>query len=177
MLYELKLQMIARAWVLLFAMAASVRVLFDNGRRSLLAQVAALGALLAAIALVMQRDTHLPFLGPAAIPSSVLRDDTVPAGSNVRVEVPILGAKDGDRILYWGAKPGRSIAESPWDAYGDYANAGIASVAGGKAVLRFHCPARYRTPHGRTLPRHVHYRRCCARSGLIGRVETLDVDC
>lgn len=141
---------------------------------------------LAALAIVhagfylLRRDTHLPFLGPAAFPPGLIPSTPVaPANANKQVVLTFPGVADGTRIIYWGAMPSEDgqPQPDPWTAYAKFENAGIAVVQDQRATLRFHCPAQYRTPYSRrALPRHIHYRTCCDR-GIMGRVETVKVAC
>lgn len=163
--------------LLVFAFAAfsSLFMLFDRSKHLLLKSVA-LFIFLAATFLLFQRDTHLAFLGPAVFPPSVLKNAHAPEGSNVEITIPVNG-NNGDRIIYWGANSSSTVVSNPWDAYKKYENAGIATIQDGKATLRFHCPGRYAIPSGQTLQRHIHYRTCCVKSGMFGRVETAFVEC
>lgn len=171
----LKLKMLTGIFVLLFAIIASSLIIFDR-RYPLFGKLVAVFALLGALFMITQRDTHLPFLGMTALPPFLLKPDFAPAGANIEAKVRMDG-KDGNRIIYWGAKPSKATVPNPWDAYGDYTNAGIATVKNGEVVLRFYCPSKYTVPYGKTLDRHIHFRRCCDITGMLGRVETMNVDC
>lgn len=175
-IWQLRINMYFGLFVLAFTIVAATNIVFGR-RQGMVTKLVALLAGLAAFFKIMQRDTHLPFLGRAAIPATALKDDFVPAGANVKVEVVLQNAKDGDKVIYWGANPGNEVASSPWKAYGEYENTGIATVKNGRAVLMFMCPTRYTVPFGKTLDRHVHYRLCCEVTGMLGRVETAKVNC
>lgn len=123
-----------------------------------------------------RRDTYLPFLGPAAFPKSLIPGDFAPVNSNTEITVPFEAA-DGTRVIYWGALASGEVSPNPKDAYGDYSNAGVATVKDKKALIRFHCPGEYYVPMGRKLKRHIHYRFCCVKSGLLGPVRTIWVKC
>lgn len=170
-----KAKMITSILVLSFAMVAALAIIVGK-TYSFALRFVALVAFLAATFLMFQRDTHLPFLGPSAFPVSVLKDAHTPPGANVEVKIPIDG-NDGDKIIYWGAKPGDGVVANPMEAYGNFENAGIAIVKNKEAVLKFHCPSKYRIPYGKTLDRHVHFRKCCEITGMIGRIETVQVNC
>lgn len=171
----LKLRMVGFFVVLAYAVISSLLLILVS-KVSLGVKLVCLPVLLLSVFFSFQRDTYLPFLGNAAFPVSLLKADAAPPGANVEVTLP-LDAKDGDRVLYWGAMPGNSVVPNPWDAYGQYENAGIATVKGGKVTLRFHCPTKYQVPYGKTLERHVHFRVCCPKTGMLGRVETANVNC
>lgn len=170
-----KIKMIGNFLVLAFAVITSIYTVVAS-RIQLAPKLFSLLVLVLALFLLFQRDTYLPFLGPAAFPVGLLKEDMVPKGANVEVKIPI-EAKDGDRVLYWGAMPGNTVVATPWAAYGKYENSGIATVKDGHVVLRFHCPTKYKVPYGKTLDRHVHYRVCCEPTGMLGRVETTQVNC
>jgi len=125
---------------------------------------------------MFRRDTFLPFLGYAAYPVSLVPKESVPLGANKEVTLPI-DAPDGTRVIYWGAKPSEQVKNNPITAYGDYSNAGVATVESKEAIIRFGCPSEYKVGLGKRLRRHIHYRLCCAQSGLIGPVETVWVTC
>lgn len=170
-----KIKMITSILVLSFAMVSSLAVILGDSY-ALSLRFVAMVVFLAATFLMFQRDTHLAFLGPVALPTSILKDNYAPSGANVEVKIPVEG-KDGDRVIYWGAKPGNTVIADPMEAYGNFENAGIAVVKNGEAVLKFHCPTKYRVPFGKTLERHVHIRKCCIMTGMLGRVETIQVNC
>jgi hypothetical protein len=137
--------------------------------------------LLCILWLGLRRDTYLPFLGSAAIPSSLVLTERIPENANIQVIVPMPGVADGTKLLYWGAqsesKPGVA-AENPWTAYSDYSNSGVTTVREGMATIRFNCPGRYKVPMGfAPLKRHLHYRLCCDKNTLMGPVKTLWVQC
>lgn len=152
------------ASALAHALAPSVKIF---GRRGL-----AVAGAVAALALAVQRDFWLGFLGPAAFPAKVLAE-SAPRDATAAVTVTV--PADAQSVVYWAA--GTSDARGPRAAYADGSNAGVARAAGGKALLRVRCPGRYAVG-GRVLDAHVHYRVVGgAGGGLIGRVQTARVDC
>ena len=167
--------MFAMAIVLSFVVLSSIRNLIDNEIGTAL-KVFSLVSCILALILMFQRDTYLPFLGYTALPKSLIKDMIAPANSNVYANIEVKDVPDGTKIIYWGAKPSKLPLPNPWDAYDHYQNAGVTEIRGGKAQLRFHCPATYKVPSGVTLNRHVHYR-ICYEDGMIGPVETTYVDC
>jgi hypothetical protein len=91
-------------------------------------------------------------------------------------------APDGTRIIYWGALASpipSGVYPNPYTAYGNFSNAGVATIKQGEAVIRFHCPGQYKVGRivERKLKRHIHYRLCCGKAGLLGPVQTLWVNC
>jgi hypothetical protein len=148
-----------------------------NARESIFMRFVSLVVFVMATFLFLQRDTYLPFLGPAAVPSSLFKGVSVPPGSNVETDV-VINAPDGTRVLYWGAEPktGDEVKPDPVTAYGTFKNVGIAVVEKGKVRFRFFCPVKYQVPWGKTLDRHIHYRLVSEKS-MLGRVETVYVNC
>lgn len=126
--------------------------------------------------LLLQRDTHLPFLGYAALPPSLLKGQFAPSDANVESVIDV-DAPDGARILYWGARSADDVKSTPWKAYDDWSNAGVAVVKNKKAVVIFNCPGKYRVPVRGELERHIHYRVCMEELAMIGPVQTVNVKC
>ncbi len=167
--------MIGNAIVLVFVIYVTVAVLLD-GDEQLWKKVVSLIAGVTAVWLMFQRDTYLPFLGSAVLPSSVLVDDRVPEGANTELSIG-LNVADGTKVIYWGAEPSTSIINNPWDAYEKYTNVGVATVHKGSAVIKFKCPAEYKVMGAKKLKRHIHYRLCCTKQSMMGPVETVYVNC
>lgn len=124
---------------------------------------------LSALVHLFSRDYYLTFLGRAAFPCGSLVE-RVPEGADTEVAVTAL---PGASVVYWAAEgPAGGHKESPWVAYNEYANAGVAKAgADGIAVLRFRAPATYNVPMKGRLRAHVHYR-VCEKNGMIGRVQS-----
>ena len=163
--------------ILLYAMYSSF-VKATKNRSSVLLRVISVLVFGLSTWYFVQRDTYLPFLGPTALPSSLLRDSFSPKDSNVETDI-FLDVPDGTRVLYWGAtskEDSKTIVPSPMLAYGNYTNAGIAVVNKGKARIRFLCPVKYQVPWGKTLDRHIHYR-IATDDAMLGRIETVYVNC
>lgn len=181
-MWSVRLRMGAQLLVLLFAIFASVRALLTPEAGAMGRAVAAL-ALAAALGLMLSRDTYLPFLGLSALPPAALVSERVPEKADIEIALALPEVAEGSRVIYWGAgpetAPGAVVAD-PWTAYADYANTGVAVVRDGLAKLRFQCPSQYKVGGRflkRTLERHLHYRVCCAKTGLLGPVETKYVTC
>jgi len=125
----------------------------------------------AALYLVFNRDTYLPFLGEAVFPSSVLQTQT-PSGATRTVKVTV---KPHTKIVYWASEPGDNLSKKYFDiAYGKYENAGVTtSDASGVALLKIREPQSYKVPL-KTLKPHVHYR-TVKTSGFLGPVRTRSI--
>lgn len=166
--------MIGHGVVLLFNLFACIKIMMLPDY-NFVAKFIALVVLMISLWLILQRDTYLPFLGYAAFPKSLLPNDFAPINSTTEINVPF-DVPDGTRVIYWGAMPSDKDYPNPRSAYGNYANAGVATIKRGEAVIRFACPGEYMVP-GRKLKRHIHYRLCCGSAGLLGPVKTMWVKC
>ena len=125
--------------------------------------------------LMFDRDTYLPFLGPAHIPCGAL-EPRFPKGANREI---IVHVAPQSKVLYWASEPameGLKNIPSWKGAYLGYENTGVAlSDDKGLAILRIRTPQRYRVPIQGLLEPHVHYR-VCEESGWMGRVMTVPVE-
>lgn len=169
------LYIICQALILLFALFASIKMLIMRNV-GFFTKFISVFVIVATLWMTFRRDTYLPFLGYAAFPKSLIPGDFAPVNSNTEITVPF-DAPDGTRVIYWGALTADDVQPTPQAAYGDYSNAGVATVMHSMAVIRFHCPSEYYVPWGKKLKRHLHYRFCCEKSGLIGPVRTVWVKC
>lgn len=129
----------------------------------------------AALLHAFSRDYYLPFLGETVYPCGALTAKT-PKGADKSVTVQVA---PNANVIFWAAEPAASaahpVAENPWLAYDEFANAGVArSDASGVAVLKVRRPGQYKVSFGRALPAHVHYR-VCSRGGMLGAVQTVQV--
>ena len=126
-----------------------------------------------AVAIMFDRDTYLPFLGPMVVPCSVLeiRD---PPGATREVKINV---EPNVKIIYWAAEPGSDEKLNSWkDAYLDYQNAGVTlSNGSGEAVLKIRDPQSYKVPFKGKLAPHVHYRVCGSEehAGWMGKINTV----
>jgi uncharacterized membrane protein YuzA (DUF378 family) len=125
-----------------------------------------------AIAVMCDRDTYLPFLGPMVAPCSVL-ENRDPPGATKEVKVVVT---PNTKVIYWAAEPASNKLEkiNSWkQAYLDYQNAGVATSNGeGVAILKIRDPQSYRVPFKGELAPHVHYR-VCGEAGWMGRINTV----
>lgn len=127
---------------------------------------------LAAFAMMFDRDTYLPFLGPTVLPCASV-PDRVPPGATKTVTVP---APPGSKVLFWAAEPEMEALKEIQDwkaAYANYENAGVATAnTNGQAVLNVRAPQSYVVPFKGRLEPHIHYR-ICESSGMLGRIKTI----
>jgi len=128
-----------------------------------------------ALAIMFDRDTYLPFLGPMVAPCSVL-ENRDPPGATREVKVIV---SPNSKVLYWAAEPASEKLEklNSWkQAYLEYSNAGVTtSDRDGVAVLKVREPQSYKVPFMGQLAPHVHYR-VCGDAGWMGRIETAFLD-
>jgi uncharacterized membrane protein YuzA (DUF378 family) len=130
---------------------------------------------LAAVSIMCDRDTYLPFLGPMVAPCSVLQDRAPPGATK---EVKIIVAPN-TKVLYWAAEPANEkIKDVPsWkDAYQHYENAGVATAnQEGVVILKVRPPQSYKVPIRGELKQHIHYR-LCNEDGWLSRIYTTFID-
>jgi len=129
---------------------------------------------LCAVAIMFNRDTYLPFLGPTLAPCSVLQD-RVPPGATKDVKVVVT---PNTKVIYWAAEPvndGLKGLQSWKEAYAKYENAGVAtSNAEGIVHMKVKDPQSYKVPFAGKLDAHVHYR-VCSEAGFMEHVKTVNV--
>lgn len=128
---------------------------------------------LSAVAIMFNRDTYLPFLGPAVMPACNLLAERIPEGATLSVKARV---PPGAKVLYWAAEPSTEGLDkvNDWrEAYAQFKNAGV-TVADtrGHAYLKVRPPQPYSVPFKGQIDRHVHYR-VCQQNGMMGRIETL----
>ena len=122
---------------------------------------------------MFNRETYLPFLGEAVIPSCDILQERIPEDANTVVKVR---TKPNAKVLYWAAEPSTEGLDKMRDwrqAYAKFRNAGItvADVCG-NAYLKVRNPGPYRVPFKGRLDPHVHYR-VCQQDGMMSRIETV----
>jgi uncharacterized membrane protein YuzA (DUF378 family) len=126
----------------------------------------------AAVYVMFDRNTYLPFLGPMVAPCGALQD-RVPPGANASVVVTV---KPKAKVLFWAAEQGDAGLKEAVDwqkAYGEYENTGVATAdEQGKVELKVRRPQGYRVPMRGMLKNHIHYRECGV-SGWMGPIETV----
>jgi uncharacterized membrane protein YuzA (DUF378 family) len=128
----------------------------------------------AAIMIMFNRDTYLPFLGETVMPCTLLQD-RVPSGANIDL---MIKGPPGKKVIYWAAEPATQHLDklNTWkEAYGDFMNIGVATIrADGAAILSVRKPQSYTVPWKGPLEAHVHYR-ICGDNGIMSRVETVPI--
>jgi hypothetical protein len=129
---------------------------------------------IAALILMFNRDTYLPFLGETVLPCTTI-PERVPPGATKELRVP---APAGSKVLYWAAEPAMEELKQlqSWEqAYNKYENAGVTTTdSTGIAILKVRNPQPYLVPFKGRLEPHVHFR-ICDGSGMLGRVKTVFV--
>lgn len=135
-----------------------------------------------AVWVAIKRETYLPFLGECALPGTVFKSGSnVPSTADKLVTLKV-SAPNASKVVWWAAKPeadGQKGTADVYAAYDNYMNSGVVEVVNGEATIAFMCPQPYYIDHKihkKTIKRHIHYREI-DNSGLLGKVETLYVDC
>lgn len=174
----LKMKVMKRSFALVFVALMSVMVglqlagySVDTGKT--VPRLVGVTGILGAATLVFDKYMYLPFLGPCVLPPTAL-EETEPRTAAFTVDVR---ARQGaSHIVYWASESSAGVVPNPWDAYGNYGNAGVTKVtSSGTASLAVKCPGQYKV-RGKVLPRHVHYREVFP-SGVMSEVKTVGVDC
>jgi hypothetical protein len=122
-----------------------------------------------AIKLALTRDFHLPFLGNAVVPASLMPVH-IPEKTNMSVPIK---TKPNTKIIYWSA-----LAENEktkvQQAYGDFHNSGVViSDENGLANLPIQESTGYVVPNNKHIKRHVHYRLANETVGMLSPIETI----
>ncbi len=129
---------------------------------------------LAAVSIMFNRDTYLPFLGETVLPCTTI-PERVPPGATKELHV---SAPPGSKILYWAAELEMEELEQipTWQqAYKKYENAGVTTTdSNGVAILKVRDPQPYLVPFKGRIDPHVHFR-ICDGSGMLGRIKTIFV--
>lgn len=130
-------------------------------------------AVIAAVYLVADKTTFLPFLGETVLPPNALRLGT-PVDASLDVAVP--APPGATHAIYWAATTkSTTTVPTPMEAYGGYSNSGVVKIEGPTAIFPLFCPGTY-TVRGKELPKHVHYR-FVYPSGVFSKVFTQDILC
>lgn len=126
------------------------------------------------------RDYYLPFLGDTVIPDGLLQPHVKPMSANLQKKLKNLPPYT--KVMYWSAEPCEvtetcGVEKMPWEAYGDYTNAGIATTdANGDAMIHIRGkPQSYNVPYkSEVIMPHVHYR-YKKNNGMYSKIFTLYV--
>lgn len=125
-------------------------------------------AVFSAVSLACDRDTWLPFLGPAVLPGGELG---VSVPKDGKVKVTMTAPPGATKIVYWAANTG--TFDFPWTAY-KYDNAGVADVEddGTAELVLVEQPGTYAVGlRQKRLRPHIHYRPVYVDA--IGGVQTI----
>lgn len=123
---------------------------------------------LTALWFAFRRNFYLPFLGDTVVPTGLLKE-TKPADATRQVTVQ---TEPNTKVVYWSSEPNTKVVSTPWSAYKTYENAGVTISDGeGRATLHVRSPSSYKTPWGRTLRPHVHWR-CVRMGGMLSEIKT-----
>jgi len=121
---------------------------------------------------VFSRDYYLPFLGSTVYPCGSLVEK-IPSNADMQIYVY---TPPHSSVIYWASESHKEVIENPWLAYGENTNAGVTKADGkGLTILKVRKPSIYKTPMGKKLSPHVHYR-VCEGNGMLSRVETVIID-
>jgi uncharacterized membrane protein YuzA (DUF378 family) len=124
-----------------------------------------------AVALAVQRDTWLPFLGNSVLPGAV-----VPLKKNMGDTTVDVKVMRGAKVAYWAAEPDGADADAVplvRAAYDQFENSGVVVANDqGVATLVFNKGTSYIVPSGRKLESHVHYREF-GEDGMMGPVKSV----
>lgn len=134
---------------------------------------------IAALVLIVNRDTYLPFLGETVYPAPV--NDIAPVIRSTPIAISLKNLPSNTKVVYWAAlplsltHPADYIYSNPDEAYGDYSNSGVGtSDDNGILVVKINNPARYKVGFKGTLDAHLHYR-YWKQNDLLSKVYTLKV--
>lgn len=126
----------------------------------------------AAVMLVIDRNTFLPFLGTAAFPKP-LSGAISPEAKGEMKSVIVKDLPPNVKIIYWAANSSDKVVDNPIDAYGNYENQGIAiSNDKGEATFVVNPPTAYIVPINGKLNPHIHYRYWNS-NGLTSEIKTV----
>lgn len=134
---------------------------------------------ISALFFIFNRDYYLPFLGECVIPLG-------PKKQGVKLnKIQLKGLPRNTIIMAWGAQNGDKVYDTPFEAYGDYANTEITqSDKNGEAIIELPCPSEYYVNKfgimKKKLGRHIHYRYQLPKyKGMFSRIHTkyLDANC
>ena len=121
---------------------------------------------------IFNRDYYLPFLGDSAFPCGLF-EEKEPIHANIKVFVH---TPPHSGVIYWAAETNNNIIQNPLSAYGNYKNVGITKSDGkGLTILKIRSPASYKTPFGKILKPHIHYR-VCINNGMLSSVKTVFIN-
>ena len=191
-LLNTKLHIISQIIVIIFTILLTISIIFIEGApffyrtgTPIWVKIVATLALIATVYISFQKETYLTFLGPAVLPSTVIKDEFYPANADMVVTIDFsqdkskMNVDDGDKVVFWASNDDIRIANSPFVAYKGLNNSGVSIVKNNKAVLKLRCPSKYKVGY-KTLNKHVHYRVISTNTDklkFISDVKTVVVNC
>ena len=170
--------MITITFILAYTVISSLYILLNDDYNIIL-RIFVIFVIAAAVILIIKKETFLPFLGLAVLPSPLISNEKVPNGANLSYTIDMNNYEEGTVVIYWAANKTDAIIEDPYEAYKNYNNVGISKVKNGKAEVRIFCPDRYKVKKvfNQLLERHFHYRIVFKETGFLSPVMTVKVDC
>jgi hypothetical protein len=177
-LNDIYIHMITISFILAYTVISSLYILLNDDYNIIL-RIFVIFIIAAAVILIMKKETFLPFLGLAVLPSPIIANEKVPNGANLSYTIDMNNYEEGTVVIYWAANKTDAIIEDPSEAYKNYNNVGISKVKNGKAEVRIFCPDRYKVKKvfNQLLERHFHYRIVFKETGFLSPVMTVKVDC
>lgn len=124
--------------------------------------------------MIQYRRLYLSFLEETVLPTSIFKPYVNPSAT---VET-IIEAKDAKMVVYWASKKDMAPTSTPFEAYGDFSNYGVAEVKNNVATLKVICPSEYTVGRimSKQLPKHLHYRLIFG-NGVLSSVKTVNLKC
>jgi hypothetical protein len=177
-LNDIYIHMITITFILAYTVISSLYILLNDDYNIIL-RIFVIFVIAAAVILIIKKETFLPFLGLAVLPSPLISNEKVPNGANLSYTIDMNNYEEGTVVIYWAANKTDAIIEDPYEAYKNYNNVGISKVKNGKAEVRIFCPDRYKVKKvfNQLLERHFHYRIVFKETGFLSPVMTVKVDC
>ena len=164
--------------LLSYAIISSLYILLNDDFNIIL-RILVIFVIAIAVFLAMKKETFLPFLGLAVLPSPLIANEKIPNGANLSYTIDMSDHPDDTLVVYWAANKTDAVIEDPFEAYKNYNNVGVSKVKDGNAEVRIFCPDRYKVKKVFTqlLERHFHYRIVFKDTGFLSPVMTVKVDC
>ena len=175
---DIYIHMIMITILLSYAIISSLYILLNDDYNIIL-RILVIFVIAIAVFLAMKKETFLPFLGLAVLPSPLIANEKIPTGANLSYTIDMKDYPNDTLVVYWAANKTDTVIEDPYEAYKNYNNVGVSKVKDGKTEVRIFCPDRYKVKKVFTqlLERHFHYRIVFKDTGFLSPVMTVKVDC
>lgn len=175
---DIYIYMVMISILLAYSIISSLYILLNDDYNVVL-RILVIFVIAIAFFLAMKKETFLPFLGLALLPSPLIANEKIPNGANLSYSIDMDGYPNDTLVVYWAANKTDTVVEDPFEAYKNYNNVGVSKVKNGKAEVRIFCPDRYKVKKvfNQLLERHFHYRIVFKETGFISPVMTVKVDC